>query len=153
MNNITIIPDNLKHAEFGTLTVVAMKSFVFRDITVCRVVIVNWCFGVTCCLHLQEWRVSQARNQHEAAASRKIHLQKTWDYIRKKRELQDNWSVPLTFSEKQSEPIGNKRRVTTINPEKAHLSTSWTMEERSCKCIWREENRRGDRKEVVCGGS
>jgi hypothetical protein len=38
---------------------VFMKSSVFWDLVPCSPLKVNWCFGGTCNLHLQSWRVSQ----------------------------------------------------------------------------------------------
>jgi hypothetical protein len=50
---------------FEVLTTVVMKSSVFWDITLCSLLKVNHCFRQTCHLHLQGWRISQARNQRE----------------------------------------------------------------------------------------
>jgi hypothetical protein len=43
---------------------VKLKISTFWDITPCSLLKVKWCFGGTCCLHLQGRRISQARNQH-----------------------------------------------------------------------------------------
>jgi hypothetical protein len=43
-----------------------LKSSVFWDM-MCSPLKVNQCFGGTC-LHLKGWRISQARNQHEAGS-------------------------------------------------------------------------------------
>jgi hypothetical protein len=43
-----------------------MKSFIFWDISSCSPLKVSRHFRETCRLHLQGWRISQARNQHQA---------------------------------------------------------------------------------------
>jgi hypothetical protein len=50
--------------------VIAMKSYVFYNIMPYNPVKVGWCFGGTYHHDFQGWRVSQARNQHEAVKSR-----------------------------------------------------------------------------------
>jgi hypothetical protein len=50
------------------LTAVVMKSSILWDITPCSPLKIKWCFGGICRLHLQDWRLSQARNQHEAGS-------------------------------------------------------------------------------------
>jgi hypothetical protein len=47
------------------LTAVVMKSTIFQDITPCSPLEVNRRFGEIYRLHLQVWRISQARNQPE----------------------------------------------------------------------------------------
>jgi hypothetical protein len=42
------------------------QSPIFWDIPSCSQLKINWRFGGTCRLNLQGWRVSHARNQHEA---------------------------------------------------------------------------------------
>jgi hypothetical protein len=49
-----------------------MKSSIFLDITPCNPLKVNRRFGGTCRLHLQERRISQARNQLEADSKQKL---------------------------------------------------------------------------------
>jgi hypothetical protein len=51
---------------FEVLTVVAMISSVLWDIMPCSPLKVTLCFGGSCHLHFQGWRVSPARNQYEA---------------------------------------------------------------------------------------
>jgi hypothetical protein len=51
---------------FEVLTAVVMKISIFWDVMSCSPLKVNRRFGGTCRLHLQGWRISQARNQHEA---------------------------------------------------------------------------------------
>jgi hypothetical protein len=48
------------------------KSSIFWDITPCSPLKVNRSFGETRCLHLQERRTSQARNQHEAGGKHSL---------------------------------------------------------------------------------
>jgi hypothetical protein len=48
------------------LTPAVMNSSMFWDITPCSPFKVNRCFGGTCCLHLQDWRISPARNKRES---------------------------------------------------------------------------------------
>jgi hypothetical protein len=48
------------------LTAVVMKSSIFWDITLCSPLKVNQRLGGTCHLHVQDRRISQERNQHEA---------------------------------------------------------------------------------------
>jgi hypothetical protein len=43
-----------------------LKSYVFWDVTPCIPLKINWSFGGTWYLHLQDRRISQARNQREA---------------------------------------------------------------------------------------
>jgi hypothetical protein len=50
--------------EFQVLTAVIMNSSIFWDIMPCSLVKDNQHFGGTYHIHLQGWRVSQARNQH-----------------------------------------------------------------------------------------
>jgi hypothetical protein len=52
--------------RFEDLTVVDVKISIFRDITSCSPLKVNWSFGGSCCLHLQFRRISHVRNQREA---------------------------------------------------------------------------------------
>jgi hypothetical protein len=47
---------------------VVMISSIFWDITPCRPWKNNRCFGGTYLLHLESWRISQARSQHEAGS-------------------------------------------------------------------------------------
>jgi hypothetical protein len=54
-----------------------LKSSVFKDVTPCSPLKVNWHFRGICHLPLQGWRVSQTRNQHEelhGILSQKIEL-------------------------------------------------------------------------------
>jgi hypothetical protein len=53
---------------FAGFTGVVLKSSIFWDITLYNPLRVNQRFGGTCCLLLQDWRVSKARNQHEAGS-------------------------------------------------------------------------------------
>jgi hypothetical protein len=48
---------------------VVLKNSIFWDIKLYSPLTVNRCIGGTCCLHLEGWRWSQARNQHKQAAS------------------------------------------------------------------------------------
>jgi hypothetical protein len=45
------------------------RDSIFWDITLCSLLKVNRQFGGTCYLHLQGWRVSEARNKHETGSS------------------------------------------------------------------------------------
>jgi hypothetical protein len=63
------------YVEFEVMTARVMRSFVCWDITYCSPLKVSPRFGGTCRLHLQSWRVSQARNQHEAARKKKSLFQ------------------------------------------------------------------------------
>jgi hypothetical protein len=40
-----------------------MKSSIFWDITLCSPLKAKWCFGGTCHLHLEGWRINQARSE------------------------------------------------------------------------------------------
>jgi hypothetical protein len=63
---ITAVTSNLKpHVGFEILTAVALKTSIFCDVMPRSPVSVNRRFGGTFRLHLEGWRVSQARNQHE----------------------------------------------------------------------------------------
>jgi hypothetical protein len=42
------------------------KRVIFWHIMPCSLLLVNWHLRRTCCFHLQDQRISQARNQHEA---------------------------------------------------------------------------------------
>jgi hypothetical protein len=57
-----------QYVGFEVLSVVVMKSSIFWDVTLCTLLKVNWRFGGTCCLHLQDQRISQARNWREAGS-------------------------------------------------------------------------------------
>jgi hypothetical protein len=54
--------NSLNHVGFEVLTAVVTKSSLFWDITPCSPLKDNRRFGGTCLLHLQGWRISQARN-------------------------------------------------------------------------------------------
>jgi hypothetical protein len=56
------------YAGFEVLTVEVMNSSIFWDIKLCSLLKVNQNLRGTCHLYLQGWRVSQARNQHEAGS-------------------------------------------------------------------------------------
>jgi hypothetical protein len=45
-----------------------LKSSIYWDITLSSPLKFNWCISQTCCFQLQGWRISQARNQHEAGS-------------------------------------------------------------------------------------
>jgi hypothetical protein len=47
---------------------VAMKSSVFWDMILYSPVNIKWHFGRTYCFHLQGWKVSQARHQHDTGS-------------------------------------------------------------------------------------
>jgi hypothetical protein len=57
-----------QHQPFEVLTVVVMKSSIFWDITPCSLLKVNRRFGGTYRLHLQDRRISEARNQYETCS-------------------------------------------------------------------------------------
>jgi hypothetical protein len=46
-----------------TINKSATKSSTFLDIMLCSLLKVNQCFRGTCCLHLHDQKISQARNQ------------------------------------------------------------------------------------------
>jgi hypothetical protein len=54
----TIYTQNKKNVGFEVLSMVAMKSSIFWDITLCSLCKVNWCSKGTC--HLQAWVWQQA---------------------------------------------------------------------------------------------
>jgi hypothetical protein len=61
--------DCLKYSTylgFEVITAVVMKSPVFWNIRPCSSLKVNRRFGGKCCLHLQDLRINQERNQHES---------------------------------------------------------------------------------------
>jgi hypothetical protein len=49
-----------------------MKSFIFWNITPCIPLKVNRRFGGTCRFHLQDRRICQTRNQHEAHSKKSL---------------------------------------------------------------------------------
>jgi hypothetical protein len=57
-----------QYVGFEVLTAVVMKSSVFWDLMPCSPLKVNQSFSGTCRHHLQGWRISQVRNQHEAGS-------------------------------------------------------------------------------------
>jgi hypothetical protein len=63
-----------KNVRFEVLTAVIMMSSAFCDITPCRPIKDNRCFGGTCRLQLQGWKVSRASNKQEACSKRNIGL-------------------------------------------------------------------------------
>jgi hypothetical protein len=66
---------------------VVMKSTIFWDITPCTPMKVNRRFGGKCCIHVQDRRISRARNQREAgrkqsSSETSVDIQRTtWSYI------------------------------------------------------------------------
>jgi hypothetical protein len=58
---------------FEVLTVV-VRSSDFWDIMLCSLLKANQCFRRTCCLHFQDQRISQARNQHEGGRKNSLLL-------------------------------------------------------------------------------
>jgi hypothetical protein len=76
------------------LTAVVMKSSVFCDITPCSPLKVNQSFGGTCRLHLQDRRISQAKNQHETGSKQSNWLAKNLDFIGNRRDMKDK---PVPF--------------------------------------------------------
>jgi hypothetical protein len=51
---------------------VSIQSSIVSDITPHTPLKVNWHFGETCRRHLHGWRLSQARNQHEAGSKQTL---------------------------------------------------------------------------------
>jgi hypothetical protein len=49
----------LRSVGFEVLTAVVMKKSIFWDITPCSPLQMKWCFRGTCCLHLQDQRISR----------------------------------------------------------------------------------------------
>jgi hypothetical protein len=103
------------------------KSFIFWDIKPCSPLKLNRRFGGTCRLHLQGWRVSRGRNQHEPGSKiacisyclpppkrrltfnglRRIISQKTELFITKAENLKSYmWKRILHFDSNK----GKKRR-------------------------------------------
>jgi hypothetical protein len=63
------------YVGFVVLRALGMKSSIFWDIiTPCSLLKVNRCFGGTFRLHLQNWRTSQARNQHDTGSKQSYLL-------------------------------------------------------------------------------
>jgi hypothetical protein len=58
-----------------------VKNFIFWDITPCIPLKVNQPFGGTCRFHLQDRKISQARNQHDAGSKHGFISQKTEYFI------------------------------------------------------------------------
>jgi hypothetical protein len=56
---------------FEFLTAMLMKIYIFCNITPCRQLRVDRRFGGTCRLHLQNQRINQGRNQHEAGSKQR----------------------------------------------------------------------------------
>jgi hypothetical protein len=91
--HLVFLQTHRKILQDVVLTAVDMKRAIFWDIT-CSPLKVSRCFGGTCHLHLQDRKISQARNQREAdgsvchlkmeaACSSEISVdfQRTTDYI------------------------------------------------------------------------
>jgi hypothetical protein len=53
---------------YGLKIYMLYAIYIFWDITLCSLLKVSWHFRGTCSLHLQGWRISQVRNQHEAGS-------------------------------------------------------------------------------------
>jgi hypothetical protein len=67
MNWITLLTSVKKmEAAYFSETSATLISSVFSDISLFSLLIVSWLFRGICYPHLQGWRISQARNQHEA---------------------------------------------------------------------------------------
>jgi hypothetical protein len=50
----------------------SLQSCIFRDIMTCSLFRVNWHLRETCCLPLQNQRISQQRNQHKARSKHSL---------------------------------------------------------------------------------
>jgi hypothetical protein len=92
---------------------VVMKGSIFWDITPCSPFKVNPCFGGICHVHIQDRRICQARNEHEAGSKKRsarlayssllkidvtcssetsVDLQLTaWHYIQEDTTLLSKW--------------------------------------------------------------
>jgi hypothetical protein len=112
---------------FEGLTAVVVKSSVFWDITLCSPLKVNRRFGGTCHVHLQCWRISQARNQCEAGGKQNSRLAEISDYVGNRKEMKDSKPIPIVLPVGQNEPpipigcptqpsrpIGGKNRITSM---------------------------------------
>jgi hypothetical protein len=64
--------DHPNNVGYEILAAVVIKSSVFWVITPCSPPKINQCFRGTCRLHLQWWRRSQLRKQHEARSSSSV---------------------------------------------------------------------------------
>jgi hypothetical protein len=67
-------------------------------------------------------------------ASRAVRLQKTQVYIGNRRELQDIWLFPMDCLRTRW-TSRRHARVTSVSPEKGHLSRSGNRGETSCKSV------------------
>jgi hypothetical protein len=61
-----------KYLWCDVLTAVVMKSSALWYIMPCSPVKARHSFGGTCCIHLQGWRVSQARSLHETGSKQSL---------------------------------------------------------------------------------
>jgi hypothetical protein len=59
---------NIYHPRFEVLTAIIKKNSIFWDKMLCSLLKVIQHFRVTCHLHLQHKKISQARSQHEAGS-------------------------------------------------------------------------------------
>jgi hypothetical protein len=50
------------------LNITVIWRVVVWEIMLCSPLVTKWCFGGTCHLHVQGWRIGQERNQHEASS-------------------------------------------------------------------------------------
>jgi hypothetical protein len=87
----------VSHVRLEVLTAVVMKASVIWDISPYSPLKIKWHFSQTCHLHLQGWRVSQARNKHEAGNKQGKWLLKMLDYIETEGTLEGDPSEWLTF--------------------------------------------------------
>jgi hypothetical protein len=78
-----------------------VKNFIFWDITSCSPLKVNRCFGGTCCLHLQDRRINQARNllevrwQSEQSACRNFGFHRKQDGS-ERQQVSSHWLARKT---------------------------------------------------------
>jgi hypothetical protein len=63
----------LLQSMHGNRTTVAMMSFIFWNITLCRLLKVNRHLGGTCHIHLQGRKISQVRNQYKSFTATCFH--------------------------------------------------------------------------------
>jgi hypothetical protein len=61
-------------SRFTTIAFPKSCISIFWDVTPCSPLKVNWHFKRTCHVHLQGWRISQARNQHEEGSKHSFML-------------------------------------------------------------------------------
>jgi hypothetical protein len=141
----------------STVILSVLKSTVFWDIMLCSRSKVNQRFVGTYCLHLQGWRISWAKYQHEirwkAEQLARCNFEFYWRQEGNGRvELSSHWLACrtewncLAVTQCPNEPIGDKSRRLEW-PWKGVVLLVWEKERKKCKhVVGRETVHKGEKR-------